>query len=409
MAVGEGREDGTVTIVPGRRAAAHRRTTGLVWVTALLTATAVCALVVVAVGSIARVPVSGQPALDVRVSWLLPAARLVTDVAAGVTVGCLVAAAVLLPGKGTVSVAAYRWLRVSTWSALAWALALAAAVPGLLIEFLNTDLTQVSAPGLLAFVRDIPAGRAQAASVLLVAAVAVGSRWVLTTAGAWILLVLTLLAVVSPSIAEFAEAGGTTVQVAAAATAMVLHVIGALTWFGALVALLLVRLDQNDLVTAVRRYSRAAPALVVVVATSGLLTATVELGTSRAWVGTAFGRLVLLKVLALAALVALGWWHRRGTLPALATGHAGAFRRIVAVELVLFAATIGLAVGLSRTPAPQVAAETGDVAAAADASSAVGWQRGYEWTSFLTTGLDAAAPCIRTSEPGRRSGHPIGA
>lgn len=369
MAVSDGGEHGAVTTESGRRATIHGRASGLVWAAALLAAAAVCAFVVVAVGSVTRVPVSGQAALDVRVSWLLPAARLITDVAAGLTVGCLVAAAVLLPGRGTVSTAAYRWLRATTWLAVTWALAAAAAMPGLLVEFLNTDLTQVSTPALLAFVRDTPAGAAQAASVLLASAVAVGSRWVLTPAGSRILLVLALLAVVPPSVAEFAEAEGTAVQVAMAATGMVLHVLGALTWFGLLVALVLVRLAQGELVVAVRRYSRVAPGLVVVVGASGLLTAAYELGASRAWVDTAFGRLVLLKALALAVLVALGWWHRRRTLPALAIGGAGAFRRIAAVEVVVFAATVGLAVGLSRTPAPELSVAMGDTGSAASAAA----------------------------------------
>ena len=43
-----------------------------------------------------------------------------------------------------------------------------------------------------------------------------------------------MLAVVPPAVAEYAEAEGTAVQVALAATGMVLHVLGALIWSGTL-------------------------------------------------------------------------------------------------------------------------------------------------------------------------------
>ncbi|CCH87043.1 Copper resistance D protein (fragment) [Modestobacter italicus] len=323
----------------------------LSWVVVLL-AGSVCVAVVVAVGSIARVPGSGLAALDEWVPWLLPAARLAGDLAAAATVGCLVAAAVLLTERGVLAPAGYRWLLRATWPAVAWGASAVLLLPGLLVEFLNTDLSQVSFLALVAFVRDTPFGAAQAATAALAAVVAVGSRVVLTTAGARVLLVLALLAVVPPAVAEYAEADGTGVPVAIAATGMVLHVLAALVWSGTLAALLLTRLSSRDLVTAVRRYSRAAPLLVLVVGGSGLLTAAADLEDPGQWLQTAYGRVVLLKIAGFAALVGVGWWHRRRTLPALASGQAGAFRRIAAVELLVFAITFGLAVGLSRTPAP---------------------------------------------------------
>lgn len=344
MVQGDGSENST--------AVSRRRV--LAWTAGLAVAVVVCAIVVVAVGSIERVPGSGIAALDVRVSWLLPITRVLGDLAAAATVGCLVAAAVLLPDKGFVGPAGYRWVRRATWPAAVWAAAAGVALPGLLVEFLNTDLSQISAPAVFAFVRDTPYGGAQAATGFLALLVAIGTRWVLTTSGARLLLVLALAAVVPPAVAEYAEAEGTPARVALAATGMVLHILGALIWSGTLAALLLVRLSRGELVTAVRRYSRAAPALVVIVGASGLLTAAGVLQESGQWLQTAYGRVVLLKALAFAGLIAVGWWHRRRTLPGLAEGRAGAFRRIAAVEIGIFAVTFGLAVGLSRTPAPEL-------------------------------------------------------
>ncbi|MBJ7452278.1 MAG: CopD family protein [Blastococcus sp.] len=335
-----------------REAATTAQRHGLLPSLVVLLAGSVSVAVVVAVGSVARVPGSGLAALDPWVPWLLPTARLVGDLAAAATVGCLVAAAVLLTKRGFLTPAGYRWLRRATWPAVAWGASALLLLPGLLVEFLNTDLSQVSFRALVAFVRDTPFGGAQAAAAALATVVAVGSRMVLTTAGARVLLVLALFAVVPPVVAEYAEADGTRVPVAVAATGMVLHVLAALVWSGTLAALLLTRLSAGDLVTAVRRYSRAAPVLALVVGGSGLLTAAADLDDLGQWLQTAYGRVALLKVVAFAALVAVGWWHRRRTLPALASGQAGAFRRIAAVEILVFAVTFGLAVGLSRTPVP---------------------------------------------------------
>ena len=118
-----------------------------------------------------------------------------------------------------------------------------------------------------------------------------------------------------------------------------------------------------------RRYSRTAPALVLAVGASGLLTAAAELDEPGQWAQTAYGRLVLLKALAFVALINLGWWHRRRTVPALAEGRAGAFRRIVAVELGIFAVTFGLAVGFSRTPAPELGSAVTEMGSGAHASA----------------------------------------
>ena len=160
-------------------------------------------------------------------------------------------------------------------------------------------------------------------------------------------------------------------RVGIAATGMVLHVLGALIWSGTLAALLLVRLSRTELVTAVRRYSRIAPALVLTVGASGLLTAAAELKEAGQWVQTTYGRLVLLKALAFVALIAVGRWHRRRTLPALAGGRAGAFGRIAAVELGIFAVTFGLAVGLSRTPVPALGSAVTEMSSAAHAPLAL--------------------------------------
>ena len=90
---------------------------------------------------------------------------------------------------------------------------------------------------------------------------------------------------------------------------------------------------------------------------TGLLTAEIHLGGREdgwglitQWVTSGYGALVFAKAVAFALLVWIGWWHRRATLPALAANQPAAFWRLAAGELLLMAATVGLAVALSRTP-----------------------------------------------------------
>lgn len=327
------------------------------WTAAITIAVLVSTIVVVAVGSITTVPMSGVPTSDVRVAWLLPATRLVADAAAALTVGCCLAAC-LLPGAGRgISLPGARWLRLATSSAAAWAAAAVAALPGMFVEFLNTDLGNVSVQALGSFLVSVPEGTAQGAVILLAALVAVSSRSVLTVVGARTLLLLSLLAGIPGNVVEHLEGEGSRYEVAVATTAGVLHVAGALTWSGALAALVLLRrLTANDLVAAVTRYSRLAPVLVLIVGASGLLNGGLELQAPQQLGSTAYGRLIILKALAFTALLTVGWWHRQRTLVALTAGHPNAFRRAAAVEVLIFAATLGLAVGLSRTPEPAASA-----------------------------------------------------
>lgn len=330
------------------------------WIAAITVAVVVSVTVVVAVGSITAVPMSRLPASDVRVAWLMPTTRLIADTSAAITVGCCLAASLLPTARQGISLPGARWLRYATWSAAAWATAAAAAVPGMFVEFLNTNLGNVSVRAISSFLVSVPEGTAQATVVFLAALVAAASRSVLTMVGVRTLLLLSLLAGIPGSVVEHLEDDGSRYEVAVASTASVLHVAGALAWSGALAALLLLRrLTAHQLVTAVTRYSRLAPVLVVLVGSSGLLSAGLELRTPGQIVSTAYGRVIVLKALALTALLAVGWWHRRRTLIALVGGHPHAFRRAAAVEVLIFAATIGLAVGLSRTPEPAAVAVNG--------------------------------------------------
>lgn len=324
----------------------------------------ICAMTLLATGGGEVRPLPGLPAGSAVVRWLIPAVRLLADGMAVLTVGCLFAAAVLLPGRPTVTPAGYRWLRTSGWAALLWAGAALLALPLLLADFLGTDLAGVSMRGLVGFVLSVAQGRAQLLVAVLSGTIAVTARTVLTPTGARLLCVLALPATLPPAFTgHAADQGGHTLAV----TAVGLHVAGLTTWSGGLVALFLARnLRTPERHPAAQRFSHWALPLVAVVALSGILTAVTRLSAPGQLLDSGYGRILLLKGAALVGLATVGWWHRRQSLPALAAGRPAAFLQLAAAEIVLFVATIGLAVGLSRTPPPPDAG-----------SSAVGvWQLG---------------------------------
>ena len=99
------------------------------------------------------------------------------------------------------------------------------------------------------------------------------------------------------------------------------------------------------------RYSTLAGWCFVVVAVSGLLNAGLRLG-SLAGLATAYGVLVVGKAVALGLLGLAGLLHRRPD-PGPAGRPAPAFFRLAAVEVLVMAATMGLAVALSRSAPPR--------------------------------------------------------
>jgi putative copper export protein len=159
---------------------------------------------------------------------------------------------------------------------------------------------------------------------------------------------ITAAAIVGPLLAGHSTAEHTTARSAIATASLAVHLLAASAWIGGLGALLRYA-RSGDPVIAVTRYSRLALVAAVSTGISGLLTAAIHLAPDGFAI-TSYGALALAKLIAFVALVGIGGWHRRRTLPALQAELPAAFWRLAIAELVLMAATIGLAVALSRTP-----------------------------------------------------------
>ncbi|MCW2639590.1 MAG: cytochrome-c oxidase, partial [Dactylosporangium sp.] len=283
-------------------------------------------------------------------TWGLPVARLLTDALGTLTVGLAVTAAFLLPGDGQlISAAGYRLLRRAAVVALGWSVASAALIVLTLSDLLGVPLPQAaSGAGLASFVTSVSSGQAFALQAGLAAGVAAACGRVLRRdTAAWTALVA-VAAVLLPAFTGHAAGAGNH-QVAV--TSLAMHVVAAALWAGGLAALLALR-GTDVLAGVATRYSRLALGCFAVVAFSGAANALVRLGSIDQLWRSAYGALVVGKMIALVTLGGFGVLHRTRTLPALRAGRPGAFRRFAAAEVVVFAATFGLAVALSRSPTP---------------------------------------------------------
>jgi putative copper export protein len=285
--------------------------------------------------------------------YALRAVRALAEVSAVGTVGAVLALAVLVPGAVLASepAEARRLGRVaSRWSA-GWALCSAALLVLTCAEVVGLDAFRLLRSGLLLdLVLPLPPARALLSTIAVAVVVAVWARTAATRAVTWQLLVLSLAGLVPPLLTSHT---GHTQERGLALASLVVHVPTAALWFGGLAVLVLhLRGWTPALATGLRRFSRLAGGCFAVVAVSGGLSAWSRLPELDQLWTTSYGRLVVAKVVALAALGVFGAVHRARTLPAAASGRPRAVLRLAAGELVVLATAIGLAVALSTTAPP---------------------------------------------------------
>nr|WP_239144550.1 cytochrome c oxidase assembly protein [Streptomyces sp. SID14515] len=139
----------------------------------------------------------------------------------------------------------------------------------------------------------------------------------------------------------------------AAVISLALHLVGVAVWVGGLLFVLVAAFRrEKQTKDAVRRFSPLAGWSLLAVAASGLVNAAVRLPSPGEAFTSRYGLLLLTKTMALLLLGVAGWWHRKHTMVSLEAGSRRGFVRLAAGELLIMAAAMGLAVGLSRTPAP---------------------------------------------------------
>lgn len=347
-------EDGAPPADPGRAApAGNAASFGVLSVVAGAMAAFVAAIVV-GLSAAQALSLLGIPDPGPITTYGLPALRAVADLAAAVTVGSLLFAAFLLPPRdsGLLEAGGYRAVRRAGHAALVWAVSAALLVPLTVSDTTGQPVGDIWRPEVLwpviAQVEVAGAWRTTTVfALILVVLCRLALRWSWTP----LLLAGSLITMMPLALTGHSSSGGSH---DVATNSLILHMVSAAVWVGGLIAVLAYALRGGPGVDiAARRFSLAATISFVVIGLSGVVNAWVRVPASDLF-STTYGKLVLAKAAALAVLGVLGYLQRRAALPALAADPRDrtALIRFAGVEMLIFAATIGLAVGLGRTPPP---------------------------------------------------------
>jgi len=339
------------TLAPRPTAPPERQVPGPSWVlVAAVSAVTVMVIALFVGGGRPRPAPAGIPDAGPLIEWLLPVMRLAADGLGVLTVGLLLAPAVLLPyDGGRLSALGLRCARTASRLAALWSIAALTQIV-LLLSDLAGHLV-LDGPQLVQFTDITAQGRSLLIQAVLAGVVAIAAPGLLSGRAAAVVLAGAIAALAPPALAGHSGAAD---DHSLATSSLLVHLIGVSLWVGGLAALVVVaRRSTAVLPVAVPRFSRLALWSLVAVGASGVANALVGLGGVPQLFSTRYGLLVLGKIAALAILAGFGWTHRRRTLPALRTDGAGrAFIRLAAAEVAVMMATIGLAVGLAQTPPP---------------------------------------------------------
>ncbi len=308
-----------------------------------------CVAAVVVGGAAAAAPAGLQdPGPLVR--WGLPLVRVVHDFAAALTIGLLLLAVVAVPDR------ARQALRdASRWAVRTGAVWVVCGVLGAVLGFSDVSGTPPTDPSFLrqltSFLWSVEPLRdgvisALVAGLAVTVAAATSSRAGACWAGA-----IGLVSLFPLSLAGHASAAA---DHETAVNALLFHLVGTVAWVGGLGALVLLRRPLGQwLPTVVERYSTIAGWALLTVGLSGVVSAAVRM-SGPGDLRTAYGSLILAKALALTVLGLLGLAQRRRVIAQLRADPSarGPFARLVAVELAVMGAAIGVATALARSDNP---------------------------------------------------------
>jgi cytochrome c oxidase assembly factor CtaG/putative copper export protein len=348
--------------VRGNRAYAAAAATGIAAFGALLIA-------LVAGGAVREKVITGLSDAGPLTRWGLPVSRLVMELGGTLTVGVLLGAAVLLPSaRGVLDPQAIRYLRATSWIAAVWAAGASATLIFTVSDILGEPVGTVAGGNeLSSYVGQLPQGTALMFVVLLSALVALLSRTAATPGSALGLLAVALIALL-PAPLTGHSASSPNHELAISGLAM--HVVALAPWVGGLMLLGWHAARGGDhLGVAADRFSRMALWCFIAVGVSGAANVVSRLPDPAELITSAYGQLIVTKVLLFTVLGGLGSMHRERTLPAIMAHNPKGyprppvrrppwpFVRLAAGEAVVMAATMGVAVALARTAPPAVTTE----------------------------------------------------
>ncbi|WP_214109500.1 cytochrome c oxidase assembly protein [Acrocarpospora catenulata] len=317
---------------------------------------AAVALVIGMVAGGAATPrvIPGLPDEGTLTRWMVPLSKLSMDAAGVVTIGLLLMAAAMLPSdKGLLGKSGLEYVKAASWAALAWAVAAASTLVFGLSQSMGQPIgTILGGNELTSYASQTPQGIALTLVVLFAVSIALFARGAITVGAAGGLLVLALVTLLPPALTGHSSSSP---NHGLATTSVAFHLLFLALWVGGLGLLCVHAIRSAEkLPVAAERFSRMAMWCFVGVGLSGLASVAARLESVTALFTSAYGLLLVAKLVAFGVLGVIGWWHRGRTLPALSAGRSGAFLRLALGETLLMAATVGVAVALAQTAPPPV-------------------------------------------------------
>ena len=309
-------------------------------------------LVVIGVGGAAAPAAPGLQDPGAVIRWGLPIIRTVHDLSAALTVGLFFLAAVAIPDRASAALA-----RAPQWGVAAGITWVVSGLIGVVLGFANIAGTPLGSSGFFAqfqrFVWSVETLREGLISAFLAAmAVTVAAMWSSRRAVLW----AGIVSVVAILPLALAGHGASTVEHETAVNGLAFHLVGTALWVGGLGALVLLRPVLGKwLPIVVERYSKVAAWSLLTVALSGVVSAAVRM-SGLSDLATTYGAIILAKVVAIVVLGQLGLAQRTKVIARLreTPSSAALFARLIAVELVVMGAAIGIATALARTGNPSL-------------------------------------------------------
>ncbi|WP_040536029.1 cytochrome c oxidase assembly protein [Gordonia namibiensis] len=341
--------------------------TAVLWASGWLAA--IVAIAVTAVSASTALKLTGVPDPGPLTTYGLPTLTAIGEFAAAIALGCSVFAAFFVPPQSdnVLDVGGYRAIRIAASSALVWSVCALLLMPLSASEVSGSPLSEAIKPAnLINAYGQVAEVRTWFWTAVFALVAAIIARTILKWGPTVAVIAFTIFSLMPSALAGHSSSGG---NHDIATNSLILHLIGATLWLGGLAAVVVYALASGRWrALAVRRFSRVAFWCIIVVGLSGGVNAAVRVPFDQLFSDT-YGQLVIAKVAALVVLGALGAWHRRVTIAQLdSEERPSLFVRFGLVELAVFAATFGLAVGLSRTPPPAL-----DTANVSPVENAIGY------------------------------------
>ena len=251
--------------------------------------------------------------------------------------------------KARLTVDGHLAARTGAWAALGAGVVSLLEVPLVMSDLTGTPLGQVLNSELMGMaVGQIAASQVWLVTAVIAAVVAVVGFAARSWSGQVIAFFLSLLLTVPLGLEGHSAAGGDHDY---GTNSLLLHLLFIMLWVGGLMGLIAHgRRLGPDMGVAVRRYSSVALFSIVGLAATGVVNALIRVELADLF-ATRYGLLVLAKFVLTVVLAAIGFVHRRVTIPQLERSPR-LFVRVAVVEVLIMAATVGVAISMGRTPPP---------------------------------------------------------